>query len=243
MAEKLRKTGLGTIETVPWGTHFCQFYQTKEDMLDILVPYFKAGLESGEFCMWVTSEPLSVEDAKEAMLKAMPDFEKHLKKGQIEIIPHDEWYLKGGTFDMNRVLSDWLVKLTEAKAKGYEGMRVTGNTAWLERNGWKGFTEYEEAINRTIGKHDMMAICTYSLNKCGASEVIDVVSNHQYAFVKQEGKWKSVESSEHKVADEEMEKRLREAELFNKVAIDRELKMVELKKKIEELESKLGQKK
>ncbi len=28
-----------------WGIHFCQFYQTKEDLMDILVPYFKAGLE------------------------------------------------------------------------------------------------------------------------------------------------------------------------------------------------------
>ena len=24
---------------IPWGTHVCQFYQTKEDLVDILVPY------------------------------------------------------------------------------------------------------------------------------------------------------------------------------------------------------------
>jgi hypothetical protein len=48
----LRKFGLEPVGEVPWGTHLCQFYQTKEDLIDILVPYFNAGLESNEFCTW-----------------------------------------------------------------------------------------------------------------------------------------------------------------------------------------------
>lgn len=43
-----------------WGTHLCQFYQTRDDLVDVLVPYFKTGLENNEFCMWITSEPLKV---------------------------------------------------------------------------------------------------------------------------------------------------------------------------------------
>ena len=31
---------------MPWGTHFCIFHETKEDMIDTFVPYFKAGLEN-----------------------------------------------------------------------------------------------------------------------------------------------------------------------------------------------------
>ena len=69
MRENLRKSGIDIIGDVPWGTHFCQFYQTKEDLTDILVPYFKAGLENNEFCLWVTSQPLEVEEAKEALEK------------------------------------------------------------------------------------------------------------------------------------------------------------------------------
>ena len=34
---------------VHWGTHFCQFYQTREDLMDILVPYFKVGLEDYDY--------------------------------------------------------------------------------------------------------------------------------------------------------------------------------------------------
>ena len=87
------------------GTHFCQFYENKKDLVDVLVPYFKAGLENNEFCMWVTSEPLSEEEAKEAMRKAVPNFDRYLKRGQIQIFSYTEWYLKGGAFNLQRVLN------------------------------------------------------------------------------------------------------------------------------------------
>ena len=37
MAAELRKTGIDFIGDVPWGTHFCHFYETKDDLLDILM--------------------------------------------------------------------------------------------------------------------------------------------------------------------------------------------------------------
>ena len=83
--EETRKTGIDVIEALPWGSHLCQFYTTKQDLLDILVPYFKAGLENNEFCLWVTSEALSEKEAKEAMAKAVPDFAQYLERGQMEI--------------------------------------------------------------------------------------------------------------------------------------------------------------
>ena len=55
METELRKTGIGMVDTVPWGTHFCTFYETTQDLLDILVPFFKIGLESKEFCLWIIS--------------------------------------------------------------------------------------------------------------------------------------------------------------------------------------------
>ena len=71
-ATELRDTGIGIIGYAPWGTHFCHFYETKEDLADLLVPYFKAGLENNEFCMWITSDPLGVAEAKRALRKALP---------------------------------------------------------------------------------------------------------------------------------------------------------------------------
>lgn len=97
MPENIRKTGINVIGDVPWGTHFCQFYHTKEDLLDILIPYFKTGLENNEFCMWVVSYPLTVEEAKEALKGVMPNLDLYQSKKQIEIVSHTDWYLKDGS--------------------------------------------------------------------------------------------------------------------------------------------------
>ena len=145
--------------------------------------------------MWVTSQPLEVEEAKEALRRAVPDIDVYLEKGQIEIIPYTYWYVKEGVFDSERVLNDWIEKLNQALASGYDGLRLSGNTFWLEKEDWNDFVEYEEEIDRIIGSYQMMALCTYSLDKCNATEIIDVVINHQFALIKKEGKWEQIESS------------------------------------------------
>ncbi len=212
MVEKFRKTGINIIGDVSYGAHFCQFYQTREDLIDILVPYFKAGLENNEFCIWVTQEPLSEEEAKGAMRKALPGFDQYLKRGQIEIVPHTKWYLKDGVFNLQRVLNAWIDKLYQALSKGYDGIRATGNTAWLGKRDWKSFADYEKELNNIIGKYRMIALCTYCLEKCGASEIIDVVNNHQFALIRREGKWELIESYDLKRMDnalQESEKKYR----------------------------------
>ena len=117
MRERLRKSGIDVVGDVPWGMHFCQFYQTKEDLLDIIVPYFKAGLENNEFCLWVVSRPSEVERAKKALRRAVPDIDVYLEKGQIEIIPYTSWSVKEGSFDSVRVLNGWVEKLNQCPGK------------------------------------------------------------------------------------------------------------------------------
>ncbi len=213
----LRKTGIKILGDLAWGTHFCQFYKTKQDLFDILVPYFKAGLENNEFCVWVTSEFLDGNDVAAAMKKAMPDFPKRLARGQIEIFPHTEWYLKEGKFEMRRVLDQWIKKYNQGIKAGYDGCRVSGNPFWISnKKDWRDFTEYEAEINNIIGGYKLLVLCTYSLDKCGAGEIIDVVNNHEFAIIKKSGGWTVVKSSvSEKVQDAVCKTTLRYQSLFN----------------------------
>src|SRR3954469_16001056 len=97
-----RDTGLEVIGRVPWGTHFCTFYETTQDLLDVLVPFFKVGLENNEFCLWIisNSELLTIEEAKTALGKTLPDLEGDLSAGKIELVGHDEWFLEKGFFNI-----------------------------------------------------------------------------------------------------------------------------------------------
>jgi hypothetical protein len=64
---ELRESGIDVLGNISWGSHFSYFYQTTHDLLGTLVPYFRAGLRSKEFCLWIVSnsELLTVEEAKE----------------------------------------------------------------------------------------------------------------------------------------------------------------------------------
>lgn len=88
MNETMRRSGIDIVGDVPWGAHFCQFYETRQDLIDVLVPYFQEGLAANEFCMWVTSEPLQVDQAYAALRAAVPDLDEHIEKGQIEILDY-----------------------------------------------------------------------------------------------------------------------------------------------------------
>jgi PAS domain S-box-containing protein len=193
--DKLIKCGIDAVGNISWGTHFCQFYQTKEDLIEILVPYFRAGLENSEFCMWIISESLSKEEAKAALRKAVPDFDFYLERGQIEILPYTYLYIKDGIFDSQRVLKGWVEKLNNALDNGYQGLRLAGSIFWLEKKDWSNFVNSEEEINQVIENSRIISLCTCCLDKCNANEIIYLMSNHQFALIKKEGKWEQIESS------------------------------------------------
>lgn len=212
MRENLRKSGISVIGNVPWRTHICQFYRTKEDLLDILIPYFKAGLENNEFCLWVVSEPLEIEDSKEILRRSIPGIDTYLEKGQIEIIPYTEWFTTEGVFDSKKVFNGRVEKLNRALDSGYDGMRLSGNTSWLEKESWDSFIEFKEQTDKAMGHYQLINLCTYPLDKHNAAEIIDIVINHQFALIKRGGQWKRMESAKRKQAEEalrESEKRER----------------------------------
>jgi len=198
---ELRPTGIEIIGDVPWGTHFCQFYQNERDLIDLLIPYFKAGLDNNEFCMWITSEPLKVEEAKNALARVVPNLNELIRTRQLEILDYREWYTLGGKFESDRVLRGWVEKLNDAKERGFSGLRLSGNTFWLEKSDWGSFTDYEAAVDRVIGQFPMLAMCTYSLEKCGAIEILDVVANHAFALIKRGKTWQIIEGQEKKKAE------------------------------------------
>ena len=216
MEKMVARNPTDLIANLPWGTHCCNFYKVKADLLGILTPYFKAGLLNNELCLWVTANSLQVKDAIRAMRLALPSFDSYLNKGQIEIYPYSEWYLKNGVFSSRRVLNAWIDKCREASAKGYEGMRLTGNAFRHEKTPWQKFVDYEAEFNRTMSKFRIKALCTYSWDLCRAYDVRDVVKNHAYALIRR-GAWEVIENSQQSLLDEraleramtELEKRVK----------------------------------
>jgi PAS domain S-box-containing protein len=215
-ATEFRETGISEVGDVPWGTHFCLFYETRDDLLDILIPYFTTGLENNEFCVWLVFEPFDEEEARAAVRAGVPDGDRRLRAGDIEIIPHKEWYLRDGQFDLERVIRSWEAKLGQALQQGYSGMRVNCNGVWLTGNARQTLSEYEGWLHGMIAGQRILVLCSYPLDRAKASEMFDIANAHQFAIARRHGEWDMVETPELRETKREV-KRLN-AQLEQRVA-------------------------
>ncbi len=206
MATETRKTGIDVVgDMVGWGAHFCLFYETKEDLLDTLISYCKSGLESEEFCLWIVAEPLTIDEATDALKDAVPELDRYLGS-RLELAPARDWFLQGGTFDGKRLTAAWYEKLAQISAGGHAGIRVTGDTTWLSKKDWSHFCDYEDGLNEVIGNRRLAVLCTYPLEMCGAPQILDVVRTHQFVLARRHGRWEVLETAALKRAKAELNK-------------------------------------
>jgi C4-dicarboxylate-specific signal transduction histidine kinase len=200
----LRRTGIGVVGDVPWGTHFFLFHETKEDLIDACIPYFRAGLENKELCIWGIADPLTEEEVRYCLKHAIPGFENYFENRNIEIVRGREWYMTGDELDLEKVTTGWKQKTARALNGGYAGLRLSSDTAWLEKRYWKEFSEYEKEVNDSIVDTPMLALCTYPLPGSAAAEILDVMRTHQFAIARRNKEWEVVETSELKQAKAEI---------------------------------------
>jgi PAS domain S-box-containing protein/putative nucleotidyltransferase with HDIG domain len=199
MAKRIADTLVRGLADPHPGTHLCQFYRTKKELVDVLVPFFKAGIERNEFCLWITSDPLGDVEARQAIGDALPTFEERLARGQIKVLDHTAWYTKNGVFDVQRSSEAFADEIRRAMSNGFSGVRLATNLSWLSRKDWHRFTEYEDRADEFVSRRPMRVICSYPLGKCGAPEVIDILRNHHSVIIRQGGKWQMVKSSGHRM--------------------------------------------
>lgn len=195
-----RQTGIQVMGAMPWGTHICVFYEAKDDLLDSVAQYIAAGLQNNELCVWAVSDPITQDDASIAVRSILPDLDRYVSAGQLEIMKGTDWYLKGGEFSLTRITDGWNVKLERALTSGYDGMRVSGNAFWIATNHWKSFCAYEQELDRSILSQKMIVLCTYCLHESRAVDILDVARAHHCTIARRNGEWEFLETAELKLA-------------------------------------------
>jgi PAS domain S-box-containing protein len=186
-------SGIGAVGDIPWGTHFCHFYADKAELLEVLIPYFKAGLEQHEFCVWETFDPLDPHEAKIALDGALPGAGARLAAGDIEIVPRQR-------------VRDYEAKLQKALAKGYEGMRVNVNGTRLAGRDRQSADANGEEFSRLIANRPMILLCSYPLKVDRAAEILKAGYVHRCAIARKNGNWHVVETPELRQARENVQR-------------------------------------
>jgi PAS domain S-box-containing protein len=205
----MRKSGIKMIGDIPWGTHVCVFYQTPEDLTDILVPCFKTGLKNNEFCLLI-SESFSRKVAEKAFRKSIPDFDNYVDNGQIEIASHSEWYSEDGSFNLAIITGKLSEKLNRVLENGYEGIRMVTDSTLADNENWTHVIKQVSGGERKNKNAKVISLSTYSLDKCQAPDIIDVVNNHRYVFTRRSGKWDAIARYEYNQNHDALEKSVKE---------------------------------
>jgi signal transduction histidine kinase len=91
-----------------------------------------------------------------------------------------------------------------ARADGFAGLRLTGNTYWVERSDWDGFVDYESRVSNTFKGRNIIGLCSYCLDRCQPHDILDVVANHQFALTRRAGGWQIIESAALSMAKDEL---------------------------------------
>jgi len=195
-------------DVATWGAHIALFYETKEDLLDTIVPYCRTGLERNESCLWFVAEPyLTVAEAWQALRDAVDGVERYQADGSIEIASANDWFAgRGAVFDGDQVAAAWYEKLASVSSRGQAGLRITGDAGWVDRKNWEALIKWEDRINDVIRDQPAVVVCSYPLAASGVPEILDAVRTHQFAFVRRRGSWEIFETAGLKQAKAELKR-------------------------------------
>ncbi|MFC1480218.1 MEDS domain-containing protein [Candidatus Omnitrophota bacterium] len=169
--------------------HICLFYETVQDLSDLLIPFFKEGLKKNNFCLWITSEVIGVEAAKEKLGKEVENLDSYIKNGQLEIIDYKNWYLKAGKLNTEETLTQWGKKGKKAQQKGFRGMRISGDVSWLRKEDWQEWVAYEEKIDKLLDEDGVTALCTYPIANHDVVDMFILSDHHRLAFSNKNKQW------------------------------------------------------
>lgn len=180
--------GIPGLGAAPYGLHICHFYPTREELIDGLVPYFEAGIDNNENCIWVASSPLPAQDALIEISKSAKLMQA-TSSGQLRVFDAVEWYGKPETLNAEAIVRRWLDEEERALADGYQGLRITGNTSFIPRGDWAQLIEYERELHDRIKDRRIIACCSYPRERCGSVEVMEVVRCHHGTLDRTDDHW------------------------------------------------------
>jgi DNA-binding CsgD family transcriptional regulator len=170
---------------VSHGSHICAFYETQDDLIDLVLPFLAAGYGREELCVWVTPDSISADEVRSRAREV--DIEPGIEIHRARDIYHQE-----GRFRCEQAISFWDQTAQRARALDRSGTRGSGDTCWLLPNDWHSFLEYEVYVNSSIANKPVALLCTFPISLSKIGDAFDVARAHDFAIAKRGDAWEVV---------------------------------------------------
>jgi hypothetical protein len=164
--------------------HACAFFNSREEEYRILLPFIKETVDQGEKSIFLVDPEYQSEHLRWLEQSGI-DADALRQRGQIEIRPWEEAYLRGGRFSQDAMLSLMDELYATSNANGFSQARLWANMEWAlqDRPGVTDLVEYEARLNYILPKYDHITVCVYDLAKFSASVIMDVVRTHPLVII------------------------------------------------------------
>jgi hypothetical protein len=171
-------------ENLDEGMHICTFFRTSAEKYRVLMPFIREGMEQGDRAFHIVNPALRGEHAQR-ITEAGIDAARAEGEGQLEIIGWDEAPLRGGSFNLNAMISLLPVLLNDGRSRGFPVTRFIADMAWVlnDPGAPDRLLEFECRANLAIPKAGDIVICAYELDKFGAGIVIDALRTHPIVLI------------------------------------------------------------
>jgi hypothetical protein len=183
MAESKRTVQLARA-TVEYPCHACAFFHTREEEYQIVLPFVKDGLDTGDKNYQFVDKGHRAE--RLARLKESGiDTASAEQSGLLEVLSWEDAYLRGGRFDQRAMLALIEDVLNAGKQQGFGLTRLWANMEWALEDfpGVHDIVEYESRLNYILPNYDQVVVCTYDLTKFGAAVVMDILRTHPQVII------------------------------------------------------------
>ena len=183
----------------PQSPRISAIYKDIEELTELLVAYFKEGIERGEYCLWISPDKLTADRVKLEFEKAGLCVEHSLASSQLDILP-------AHPFPEDLTLFASAVK--ELTENGYRKTLSGGFSGFRTNFDFKGYGDLlkpcletcEKAVETTAFENNkrLTLLCTLPLEELSGKSLLEIMEENN-VLAKRKGKWKLLNKPEGKI--------------------------------------------
>jgi signal transduction histidine kinase len=182
--------------SVPQNNQIFAIYEDIAELTELLIIYFKQGIEIGEYCLWISPDELFAEKTKNELKKSGIDIERFINSSQLEILPAES---------LNKNITTLESRITELVKKRYEKVLSKDFTGFRTNFDFKnlGITieNYLEIYGKAIkniafnNSKNLIFLYTLPLDELSGITLLELMKENSI-IVKRKGKWEYLKNLE-----------------------------------------------
>jgi hypothetical protein len=162
--------------------HICAFFHSIDEEYQVLLPFIKHGLESGDRALHLVDRTALGEHIYR-LTNAGIDVSAAEQRGQFTLLNTDGVYSADGAFDAESMIAFLQRTLDDGHRRGFPLTRIVGHVKGETRPDDDSWIEFEANANRVLQRYRDPVVCTYDLSTTSGAFVVDIMRTHPMVII------------------------------------------------------------